>query len=129
MGESAIIFILLAAVYLMITKTASWVIIASTFGSGALLMFALNFFGLTPHEPLTGVMSGSFLFVAVFMATDPVSAPKKPLAQMLYGIVIGCTAMLIRMFNNIFTEGTSFAVLIGNTFAMLLDEISGKKKA
>ena len=73
------------------------------------------------------MMSGSILFVSVFMATDPISAPNKPGAQWLYGVVIGSATVLIRTFAG-FPEGTSFGVLLGNTFASLLDEIVPKPK-
>jgi len=74
------------------------------------------------------MLSGSLLFVSVFMVTDPVSAPKNIKAQWLYGIIVGTTTILIRTFS-LFSEGTSFGVLIGNTFASLLDEFLSKKKA
>jgi len=128
MGESSIILILLAGIYLISTKTASWRIILSTIGSAALLTFCLDLAGV--HGALATVpalMSGSLLFVTVFMATDPVSAPKKPVAQVVYGILIGTVSILVRTFS-LFTEGTSFGVLIGNTFASLIDEILRKKE-
>ena len=74
-------------------------------------------------------MSGSLMYIAVFMVTDPVSAPNKPGSQWLYGIIIGGTTAAIRVFA-LFPEGTSFGILLGNTFASLLDEImpAAKKK-
>jgi Na+-transporting NADH:ubiquinone oxidoreductase subunit B len=65
--------------------------------------------------------------VAVFMVTDPVSAPKRPLSQWIYGAIIGSASVIIRTFS-LFPEGTSFALLLGNTFASLLDELVTKKK-
>lgn len=127
-GESAIIPIILAGLYLMFTKTASYRIILSTLGSAALMTFAFDFFKVPGALPLLpALFSGSLLFVTVFMATDPVSAPKKPLAQVIYGIFIGSIGILVRTFS-LFSEGTSFAILISNTFSSLLDEITGKKK-
>lgn len=127
-GETSIILILIAGLYLVITKTASWKIIVSTILTGSVFLFL--FFILEKGNylnPLQGLMSGSFLFVTIFMATDPVSAPKKTGSQVLYGIIIGSTAIIIRTFS-LFTEGTSFAILIANTFAPLLDEIFNKTK-
>ena len=121
MGESSIVLILIAAVYLMATKTANWRIILSTFASGAILTAALSLAGVSKALPPLGAMtSGSFLFVAVFYATDPVSAAKKKGAQWLYGTVIGTVSVLVRTFS-LFPEGTSFGVFIANTFASLLD--------
>ncbi|MBN2735884.1 MAG: RnfABCDGE type electron transport complex subunit D, partial [Spirochaetales bacterium] len=128
LGESAIIPIILAALYLVFTKTASYRIILATLGSAALMSFTFDFFKVPGALPLLpALMSGSLLFVTVFMATDPVSGPKNPLAQVIYGVMIGSILVLVRTFS-LFSEGTSFAVIISNTFASLLDEITGKKK-
>ncbi len=127
-GESSILLILIGAVYLIVRKTVSWRIILSVLLSGtalSALLFVLQ--AGSYSNPVFGLFSGSFLFVTVFMATDPVSAPKKPAAQIIYGVIIGSSAMLIRTFS-LFTEGTSFAVLIANTFASLLDEAVSKTK-
>jgi Na+-transporting NADH:ubiquinone oxidoreductase subunit B len=128
MGESMLILILLAAIFLIITKTASWIIILSTLCSATLLTLCLDITGVPNALPsLPALMSGSLLFVTVFMATDPVSAPKQKLPQVVYGMVIGCVSILVRTFS-LFAEGTSFGILVGNMFAPLLDEILGRKK-
>ncbi|HEY8542905.1 MAG TPA: RnfABCDGE type electron transport complex subunit D [Pseudothermotoga sp.] len=124
-GESCIPLIIAAAIYLVLTKTANFRIIISTFSSATILTILLNMAGIGP-SPLAMLLSGSFLFVTVFMATDPVTAPKKKISQWIYGVIIGVCTVLIRNFS-LFSEGTSFGVLIGNTFASLLDEISSKK--
>ncbi len=129
MGESAIILILIAAIYLIVTKTANWRLILSTFASAAVFTFALYLFGVSKAlPPVAALMSGSLLFVAVFYATDPVSAPKRSGAQWLYGIIIGSTTVLVRTFS-VFPEGTSFGILLGNTFASLLDHIVTRSKS
>ncbi|MBN2544500.1 MAG: RnfABCDGE type electron transport complex subunit D [Spirochaetes bacterium] len=129
MGEGFIFLILVAGVYLIVTKTASWQIILSTFFSGVVLTLIFSFFKLkSALSPVESIMSGSFLFVTVFMATDPVSAPKKMISKFIYGLMIGSVTVLIRTFSSNFPEGTSFAVLFGNTFASLLDEIFAKKR-
>jgi Na+-transporting NADH:ubiquinone oxidoreductase subunit B len=127
-GESAVILILAAAIYLIMTKTASWEIMLSTIGSAFLLNFILDIF----HVPGTistipSILTGSIIFASVFIATDPVSAPKKIIPKWIFGIIIGSATILIRTFS-LFPEGTSFGVLLGNTFASLLDEIFTKKK-
>lgn len=143
-GESAILLILLAGVYLLWTKTANPRPMIWTLVSAAGLTAVFYYTGMMESRfPLLGVkpdlagqladiagflMAGSLVFAAVFMATDPVSAPKKPLAQHLYGIIIGSLTITIRVFAG-FPEGVSFAILTANTFAALLDEIvpSAKK--
>jgi len=130
LGESAIILIILAAGYLIYTKTANWRLILSMVLSGGLLSLFLDLAGVSQALPeLPSLFSGSFLFVAVFMVTDPVTAPKKPEAQWVYGFIVGVTTILVRTFS-LFPEGTSFGILMGNTFSALIDEavINIKKK-
>ena len=127
-GESSVLLILIAAIYLVATKTAQWRLIASTLIAEIIVIGAFYISGLTPFfRPDYALMSGSLLYVAVFMCTDPVSAPNKPLAQWVYGALIGTVAVVIRSFSG-FPEGTSFAVMMGNVFASLLDEIFPAKK-
>ncbi|RKX75305.1 MAG: NADH:ubiquinone oxidoreductase, Na translocating, B subunit [Spirochaetes bacterium] len=136
LGESAVILIILAALYLIFTKTANWKIIISTFLSFSVVTVILWAVGIAPagssapFPPIASMLSGSLLFITVFMVTDPVTAPKKPGAQWAYGILIGGVSAAIRIFS-LFPEGVSFGLLIGNTFASLLDEWfpAAKKKA
>jgi len=146
-GESSIFLILAAAIYLLYTKTANWRMISMTMLSALVLTIILYSTGamkgrlplmdpsgkamlMQIQDILQFVMAGSLLFVAVFMATDPISAPNKPGAQLVYGILIGGITILVRCFSG-FPEGTSFAVLTANTFANLLDEYfpAPKKKS
>lgn len=131
-GESSVILIVVAAIYLIIKKTAQWRLILSTLLGGTAVAAALFFLGAPQAMPMQSLLAGSFLFVAVFMATDPISAPKKPKAQWAYGILIGATIIIIRTFS-LFPEGTSFALLFGNTFASLFDKLASdaakRKKA
>lgn len=131
-GETSIILIVLAGLYLMYTKTASWKIIVSTFLSGAVFTFLFNALGMVNFDPLAALLSGGFFFGTVFMATDPVSAPKNDIAKILYGILIGFCTVAIRNFSS-FNEGMMFAILVGNAFAPFLDrnikEWQDKQKA
>lgn len=128
MGETSAVLIILAGIYLVITKTAQWRLIVGTLIGAGGVMTALYYSGMSPnYPPEYAILSGSILFVAVFMSTDPVSAPNKPVAQWLYGIIIGAVSIIIRNLAG-FPEGTSFGVLIGNVFASLLDELVTKKK-
>lgn len=127
LGESAAILIVLAGIYLIFTKTANWKIMLSTLVSFSVVTLALWAVGVSPvgssmpFPPIESILSGSLLFITVFMVTDPVSAPRKPGSQWVYGILIGGVSAVIRIFS-LFPEGVSFGVLIGNTFASLFDE-------
>ena len=148
-GEGAIFLIILAGLYLLWTKTANWRPLILTIVSAAAFTVGFYYSGMMDHRfPVfaahrmsgTGadqfadiigfLMAGSLLYAAVFMSTDPVSSPKKPWSQWLYGIIIGGLTITIRVFAG-FPEGVSFAILTANTFASLIDEVmpAGKKKA
>ncbi len=139
-GESSTLLIMGAAAYLIWTKTANWRLILSSFVGALLFSVIFYFTGLIPGlDPATFdgtghlvpiaayMMSGSILYVVVFMSTDPISAPNKHVAQFVYGFVIGSISMVVRTFSG-FPEGTSFGIMIGNTFSALFDELSPANK-
>ncbi len=127
MGEGSIILILIAFIYLLYTKTASYRSSVSTIIGFLIMQSILYFMDLGGASPIYSLFSGSILFLAVFMVTDPVSSPKKNNSLILYGLLIGVCTSLIRTYS-LFLEGTSFAILLGNMFAPLFDETIGKLK-
>jgi Na+-transporting NADH:ubiquinone oxidoreductase subunit B len=62
-------------------------------------------------------------FGLVFMATDPVSGAMTEEGQWLYGLLIGVMCILIRVVNPAFPEGMMLAILFGNVFAPLIDQL------
>jgi Na+-transporting NADH:ubiquinone oxidoreductase subunit B len=122
LGEVSVAVILLGAGYLIATKTARWQLMAATLlGAAALNVILRHGLGLAgvPPVPFT-LCSGALLYGAVFMATDPVSAPKSPAAQWIYGLTIGMLVVLFR-YKAVFIGGVAFAILIGNMLAPSLD--------
>lgn len=131
-GETAKVLIILAGIYLIYKKAASWEIMAGTI-IGYIATNAVFYISNAPVlSPLHGIMMGGFLFGTVFMATDPISAPKTRTAKWIYGIIIGLVTLLIRALS-LFNGGMMFAILIGNTFAPIIDyfvrESVAKKKS
>lgn len=131
-GETSAILIILAGVYLIYKKVASWHIMAGCFVGFAGLNTILYLLGSTKvPDPLYGILAGGFLFGTVFMATDPISSPKTKEGKIIYGIIIGVVTIIIRGFA-LFAGGMMFAVLIGNTFGPIIDEgvkVLKKKRA
>ena len=64
---------------------------------------------------------GGFMFGAVFMTTDPVSAAQTEKGKWIYGFLIGVLTVLIRVFNPGYQEGIMMAILLMNVFAPLID--------
>jgi Na+-transporting NADH:ubiquinone oxidoreductase subunit B len=83
-------------------------------------------------NPLYGMLMGGFLFGTVFMATDPVSAAKTKKGKWIFGMLIGLITVLIRALS-LFNGGMMFAILMGNTFAPIIDhfvkEAESRKKS
>ena len=69
------------------------------------------------------LLIGGFAFGAVFMATDPVTGSQTNTGQIVYGLIIGILAMLIRVANPAYPEGMMLAILIGNVCAPLIDHM------
>lgn len=121
-GETSAILILLAAAYLIYKKVASWEIMAGVLiGFTGLSSFLMLLGNAQIPNLLFGILSGGLLFGTVFMATDPISAPKTKEGKWIYGILIGIITVIIRGYA-LFAGGMMFAILIANTFVPVLDE-------
>lgn len=122
LGETSAILIILAGIYLIYKKVASWETMAGVIIGFTGLSSILYFLGFTQiPNPIFGILAGGFLFGTVFMATDPVSSPKTKEGKWIYGILIGIITVIIRGYA-LFAGGMMFAILIGNTFAPIIDE-------
>ncbi len=133
LGETSALLIVLGGAYIIIKKFASWRITSACLLGGIAASGILQFSGkLLVAAPLATLLSGSFLFGAVFVATEPVSGAKTPTGQWIYGLAIGALTVLLRGFSN-FSEGVMFSVLLMNALVPLLDRmvraLQARKKA
>lgn len=120
-GETSALLIILAGLYLIFTKTAAKETIISVLLSFVIANGIFYLVGASVPHPLYGFLAGGILFGAVFMATDPISSPKTFEGRIIYGTLIGIITVVIRGFS-LFAGGVMFAILIGNTFAPIIDE-------
>jgi len=124
-GETSKLAILIGAFILIITGIGSWRIMFSMVIGGLFMGVLLNLFaGDNAYMSLPfwhHLFIGGFLFGAVFMATDPVSAAQASKGKWIYGFLAGFLAILIRVINPAYPEGTMMAILLMNTFAPLVD--------
>ena len=123
-GETSFIAILLGAAILIYSGIGSWRIILFTFLGGYLTALLFNFWGVnalmsTPAH--IHLIIGGFAFGAVFMATDPVTATQTNQGKIIYGLLVGFFAIVIRVFNPAYPEGMMLAILFMNVFAPLID--------
>ena len=124
-GETSTLAILIAAAILMLTRIASWRVIAGCFVGMAATATMFNM--IDSANPMFAMpfwwhmVLGGFAFGAVFMATDPVSAAMTNRGRWYYGILIGFMCVMIRVVNPAYPEGMMLAILFGNMFAPLFD--------
>jgi len=134
-GETSFLLIALGGAYILYKKYANWRIVVATAGTAIALqtiLYLTDNFGLTDHhavDPLYMILTGGFGLGVFYMATDPVSSASTDTGRWIYGAVIGVATVVIRSFGN-FPEGFMFAVLLGNTFAPIIDyTVRERKKA
>lgn len=123
-GETSVIAILIGAVILLVTGIASWRIMLSIFAGGAAMGLVFNMIGANPYMAMPfyyHFLIGGFMFGAVFMATDPVTAAQTNTGKYIYGALIGIMAVLIRVLNPAYPEGMMLSILLLNVFAPLID--------
>lgn len=123
-GETSVIAILIGAAILIFTGVGSLRIMASFFAGGYLMGILLNAVGGNPYLDLPAefhLVIGGFAFGAVFMATDPVTAAQTATGKIIYGLLGGVLAILIRVLNPAYPEGVMLAILFMNITAPLID--------
>lgn len=120
-GETSVIAIAIGALILLWTGVASWKTMLSVFLGGGLTAAAFQAGGMTPIPWYEHIVLGGFCFGAVFMATDPVTSARTETGKWIYGLLIGCMAVIIRVMNPGYPEGMMLAILFGNMFAPLID--------
>ena len=123
-GETSFIAIIIGAMILIFSGVGSWRIILSTFLGGYLTALLFNLWGVnflmsTPAH--IHLLIGGFAFGAVFMSTDPVTGSQTNKGKIIYGLLIGFFAIVIRVFNPAYPEGMMLAILFMNVFAPLVD--------
>jgi Na+-transporting NADH:ubiquinone oxidoreductase subunit B len=120
-GETSKIAILLGALFLIVTGVVSLRIILSTFVGAAALGLLFTAIGVSDVPFYYHYLMGGFMFGAIFMATDPVTAAQTNCGKIIYGFLIGAMAVLIRVANPGYPEGMMLAILLLNVFAPLID--------
>ena len=128
MGETSTLAILIGAIFLLYTRIASWRIMLGMLLGMIGLVTLFNLFG-SDANPIAALpahwhfVTGGFAFGMVFMATDPVSAAMTNSGKWVYGFLIGMLAILIRVVNPAYPEGTMLAILFANLAAPLIDYV------
>jgi len=125
-GETSTLAILIGGAALLLTRIASWRIVAGVFLGMFIFSTFLNFVGSDTNPAFSmpwywHFVVGGFAFGMFFMATDPVSSAMTNGGRWAFGILIGVMAVIIRVVNPAFPEGMMLAILFANLFAPLMD--------
>lgn len=123
-GTSSIVALVATLFYLIYRKAIPWQIPAS-FVFGMFLCTLTVSSIIIPNYKLFlyEIMSGSFLFSAIFVATDYASSPKIPFARLLFGFIIGALSYFIFHYGAV-ENSALFAILIVNGVYPWLDMIA-----
>lgn len=129
MGETSALACLAGAFLLVITGIGSWRILVSVAVGTIACASLLNAVGSTTN-PFFDVpfwwhfVLGGWAFGAVYMATEPVTAPGTNSGRVIYGFLIGVLVVLIRVVNPAYPEGMMLSILFMNVFAPVIDHFA-----
>lgn len=119
-GETSIALILLAFLYLLITRVID--------GKATISMVATVTLAtlLSGGDVTMALISGGLLFGAVFMVTDYATTPVTSWGRIAFGIGCGLITFLIRKFGG-YPEGVMFSILIMNAVTPFLNNLTTRK--
>ena len=121
LGETSAMALLIGGVYLLIRRTITFHIPAAVLI--AAFVFAEIFYLIDPGNysmPFLQLCGGGMLLCALFIATDPVTAPLSTKGMWIFGFGVGALIMLIRFVGE-YPEGVMYAILIMNAVSPLID--------
>jgi Na+-transporting NADH:ubiquinone oxidoreductase subunit B len=126
MGETSALAIFIGGAFLLLSKIASWRIVAGVMLGMVAMSYLFNAIGSTSNPMFAmpwywHLVVGGFAFGMIFMATDPVSASMTNTGKWIFGVLIGVMVVLIRVVNPAFPEGMMLAILFANLCAPLID--------
>lgn len=125
-GETSAFLCIIAFIYLTINKVIKWripVFYILTVFIMSLIIGLSNGMGI--WYPIFCILSGSLMFGAVFMTTDPVTSPITKHGQALGGIILGILTIGIRYLTH-YPEGVLISILIFNLITLLINRLSIK---
>lgn len=117
-GETNILLIILAFVFLLATKVIDWRATVSMIVTVAAATF------ISGGDALLALLTGSLAFCSVFLLTDYATTPVTKQGRIAFGIGCGLITFIIRRFGT-YPEGFIFSILIMNSLKAFLDNIPG----
>ena len=127
-GTTSVLFCIIAYFYLTYKKALKWRIPLIYIGTVFIITYFIGFLnGVGLWYPIFQILSGGLMFAAVFIATDPVTSPTTPTAQVVYGMSLGILTILFRYLIPV-PNGIVISILIMNGLTLLLDKIGAQAR-
>lgn len=136
MGTTAVLVILACGLFLLVRRDIRLYTPVAFLATCALIAFAMPRRAVVESAALAQTMggrvdimiyeliSGSTLFCALFLATEPFTSPRKHRGgQALYGIVLGIAVMAFRYYG-VYDTGVCFALLAVDSISEWLDALT-----
>lgn len=123
MGTVHIIVIVACGAFLIVRNAVNWrtpAVFLLTFSMLSLIFPRIS--GSSFDAMCYELFSGSIVFGAFFMLSEPVTSPKKDFGKVLYSIAAALVAFLFRRFSSL-EDGFAYSVIIMNVFSPLFDDI------
>ncbi len=133
LGEASALAIIIGGIYLLGRGYADWRIplsyLATVAGLSGIFWLINPGYGL----PSFHLLAGGLLLGAIFMATDPVTAPITKRGRWIFGLGAGVLVVVIRLWGG-YPEGVMFSILLMNALTPLLNrhtipvQLGGRKE-
>ena len=115
-GETCALALIIGGIYLIVRRVISWRIPVIYLATVAVFIFIARGAGAVPQH----LFSGGLMLGAIFMATDYVTSPTNPSAQIVYALGCGVITCVIRLFGG-YSEGVCFSILLMNLATPLIE--------
>lgn len=126
-GETSAVAILIGAAYLLVRGVIAPRIPLAYLGTVAVLTLVVSRGQDPVRWMLYSVLGGGVMLAAWFMATDYVTSPVTPAAQIVYGVGIGALTVFLR-YTGLYPEGVTYAVLMMNAAVWALERALPRRR-
>ncbi len=123
LGETSVIAILAGGLYLVVRRTISVHIPLAILLSAFLFAGIANLINPEAYmSPFAHLAGGGILLGAIFIATDPCTAPLTRRGKWIFGAGVGAITVMIRIFGG-YPGGVMYSVLLMNGLTPLIDRL------
>lgn len=123
MGATNILVVAACGFFLIVKKAINWMTPVFFLVPYSVLCLLFPRIGVSPFEALCyELFSGTLIFGAFFMLTEPVTSPKRDFGKIMAGVSSAIVVFLFRYFGE-FEMGFASALIIMNVFSPIFDEI------